>query len=204
MAGVRGTGIIRSMGTSEAPMVDAHSSTALTPDPRLAEWRMFLRAHALLSRRLDDELRAEQNMSLAEYDALFQLAAAPGGRLRMNQLADRVLLSRSGITRLVDRLVADGLVSRCQCSSDARGAEAVLTDDGLGRIRRARATHLRGVENYFLDALSAEERAKLGRSMGTVAGRLGWCDPAEEQAADSGDEAAAVLAGPHEAPSRAI
>ena len=162
------------------------ATAALTPDPRLEEWRVFLRAHALLSRRLDEELRAEQGMSLAEYDALFQLAAAPGARLRMNQLADRVLLSRSGITRLVDRLVADGLVSRCQCSSDARGAEAVLTDDGLGRIRRARATHIRGVEHYFLDALSPDERTQLGETLGTVVGRL-CCDPAEEQAGASRD-----------------
>jgi DNA-binding MarR family transcriptional regulator len=172
--------------TLEAPPLDTPSAAALAPDPRLEEWRMFLRAHALLSRRLDEELRSEQGMSLAEYDALFQLAAAPGGRLRMNQLADRVLLSRSGITRLVDRLVADGLVSRCQCSSDARGAEAVLTDNGLGRIRRARATHLRGVEHYFLDALSPAERAKLGRSLGTVVGRLG-CDPAEDAAQSAAD-----------------
>jgi len=184
----RGTAIIRPMGSSDAPTLDAptldaRSAAGITPDPRLEEWRMFLRAHALLSRRLDEELRAEQGMSLAEYDALFQLAAARGGRLRMNQLADRVLLSRSGITRLVDRLVADGLVSRCQCSSDARGAEAVLTDDGLGRIRRARATHLRGVEQYFIDALSADERAKLGQSLGTVVGRLG-CDPAEDHPAE--------------------
>ena len=178
------------MGTTDAAPIDARSmaiatpAAALTPDPRLEEWRVFLRAHALLSRRLDDELRAEQGMSLAEYDALFQLAAAPGARLRMNQLADRVLLSRSGITRLVDRLVADGLVSRCQCSSDARGAEAVLTDVGLSRIRRARATHLRGVERYFLDALSADERSKLGETLGTVVGRL-CCDPADEQGGGS-------------------
>ena len=73
----------------------------------------------------------------------------------MNQLADRVLLGRSGITRLVDRLVADGLVCRSQCSSDARGAEAVLTEEGLTRLRAARSTHLRGVEQYFLAPLSS-------------------------------------------------
>src|SRR5690349_21711065 len=73
-------------------------------DPRLGTWRIFLHAHARLTRRLDDELRAAHNLSLAEYDALVQLAQVPGRRLRMSVLADRVLLSRSGITRLVDRL----------------------------------------------------------------------------------------------------
>jgi DNA-binding MarR family transcriptional regulator len=140
--------------------------------PHLDDWRTFLHAHALLSRRLDEELRAEQGMSLAEYDALVQLAATPGRRLRMNQLADRVLLSRSGITRLVDRLVADGLVCRTQCSSDARGAEAVLTESGIDRLRAASATHLRGVERYFLAPLSATELSELGRSLGAVVGRL--------------------------------
>jgi DNA-binding MarR family transcriptional regulator len=141
--------------------------------PHLDEWRTFLRAHALLSRRLDEELRAEQRISLAEYDALVQLAATPERRLRMNQLADRVLLSRSGITRLVDRLVADGLVCRTQCSSDARGAEAVLTDAGIDRLRTASRTHLRGVERYFLAPLSADDLTGLGRSLGVLVGQLG-------------------------------
>lgn len=157
--------------------------------PHLDDWRTFLRAHALLSRRLDDELRAEHGVSLAEYDALVQLASAPGRRLRMNQLADRVLLSRSGITRLVDRLVADGFVCRDQCSSDARGAEAVLTDAGIDRLRTASTTHLRGVERYFLEPLSTDQLAALGRSLGVLVGRLR--DESERgpdgRAADDGD-----------------
>jgi len=134
----------------------------------LDDWRAFLLAHALLSRRLDEELRTEQAMSLAEYDALVQLALAPGRRLRMSQLADRVVLSRSGVTRLVDRLEAAGLVGRSQCTTDARGAEAVLTAPGLGRLRRATRTHLRGVDDYFIGPLSAEELGALGRSLGTI------------------------------------
>ncbi|MFI5226742.1 MAG: MarR family transcriptional regulator, partial [Candidatus Limnocylindrales bacterium] len=89
-------------------MTETQRAMSAAPEAHgLDAWRAFLQAHALLSRRLDDELRAEQSMSLAEYDALIQLAVAPERRLRMNQLADRVLLSRSGVTRLVDRLVAD-------------------------------------------------------------------------------------------------
>jgi len=107
-----------------------------------------------VARRLDDELRVEQGISLPEYDALLQLAIAPGRTLRMNQLAERVLLSRSGVTRLVDRLVADGLVARASCPSDARGAMAVLSQRGRDILRAASQTHLRGVDRYFLSALT--------------------------------------------------
>jgi DNA-binding MarR family transcriptional regulator len=131
--------------------------------PYLDDWRTFL-----ISRRLDEELRAEQQMSLAEYDALVQLAVSPERRMRMSQLADRVLLSRSGVTRLVDRLVAAGFVDRSQCTTDARGAEAVLTDLGMSRLRRASRTHLRGVDRYFIGPLSADELGAIGRSLGTI------------------------------------
>ncbi len=151
--------------TSPAPAVKLDA-------PNLDDWRTFLQAHALLSRRLDDELRIEHRMSLAEYDALAQLALAPNHRLRMNQLADRVLLSRSGVTRLVDRLVADGLVARSSCTTDARGAEAVITVTGIQRLRAATGTHLRGVARYFVEPLSAEELGAIGRSLGTVVERL--------------------------------
>ena len=104
-------------------------------DPRIEPWRAFLQAHARVTRRLDEELRAEHDLSLAEYDALLTIADAPDRRIRMRQLADRVILSKSGVTRLIDRLVLDGLVQRDACLSDARGAEAVLTPAGLDRLR---------------------------------------------------------------------
>lgn len=137
-------------------------------DPRIATWRRFLLAHARLERLLDDDLRAEHDLSLAEYDALLQLAEAPGRRLRMHQLADRVLLSRSGVTRLIDRLVRDGSVERDLCASDARGAEAVLTPAGLARLRDASATHLRGIESHFVDAIAADDLAAVDRAMADV------------------------------------
>lgn len=152
---------------------DPRSSPVSSPGhPYLDDWRTFLQAHALLSRRLDEELRAEQSMSLAEYDALVQLALAPERRLRMSQLADRVLLSRSGVTRLVDRLVAAGFVDRMQCTTDARGAEAVMTELGLARLRRASRTHLRGIDHYFIGPLSEDELGAIGRSLGTIVDAL--------------------------------
>ena len=99
-------------------------------DPRIEPWRAFLLAHARVARRLDEELRAEHDLSVAEYDALLTIAQAPGRRIRMGRLADQVVLSKSGVTRLIDRLVADGLVERSACLTDARGAEAVLTERG--------------------------------------------------------------------------
>ena len=128
--------------------------------PEQAAWRSFLRAHATLVRRLEGELVAEHDLPLPSYDVLVQLSEAPGRRLRMTELADRVLLSRSGLTRLVDRLARDGLVERQACPDDARGTLAVLTDAGLDRLRTAWPTHLRGVAAH-LGRLSPAEVEQL-------------------------------------------
>jgi DNA-binding MarR family transcriptional regulator len=142
-------------------------------DPRIEPWRAFLQAHARVTRRLDEELRAEHDLSLAEYDALLTIADAPDRRIRMRQLADRVILSKSGVTRLIDRLVLDGLVQRDACLSDARGAEAVLTPAGLDRLRRASRTHLRGIDEHFLAAVDDADLSVIQRSMRAVAERAG-------------------------------
>lgn len=142
-------------------------------DPRLGPWRAFLTAHARVARRLDDELRAEHDLSVAEYDALLQIAETPNRRMRMRQLADQVILSKSGVTRLIDRLVADGLVQRSACETDARGAEAVLTDAGLERLRAASRTHLRGVSEHFLDAVDPADLQSMTRALQSVADRAG-------------------------------
>jgi DNA-binding MarR family transcriptional regulator len=127
-------------------------------DPRLLPWVVFLRAHAAVSRALEAELEAAQSMSLADYEALIQLAHADGRRLRMSELADGMILTRSGISRLVDRLEAGGYVERVACSTDARGAFAVLTDAGFKRLQAASPTHLRGVSTHFLSAIPAADR----------------------------------------------
>ena len=157
-------------------------------DPRLEAWRGFLQAHARLFRRLDEELRVGHGMSLPEYDAMLQLAQSPGRRLRMSQLAGLVLLSKSGITRMVDRLVADGLVERSQCSTDARGAEAVLTDVGLERLRAASQTHLDGVDRYFVSALDGPDLVAIERAMLAISRRTG--DAGVAACADPLDDAA--------------
>lgn len=123
----------------------------------LSVWRVFLRAHASIAGRLERDLVAAHALPLAWYDVLLQLAESPGQRMRMTDLATRVLLSRSGLTRLVDRLVADGLVERAACPSDARGTYTVLTGAGLGRLRDAAPTHLRGIGEYVAGPLSDRE-----------------------------------------------
>jgi DNA-binding MarR family transcriptional regulator len=147
-------------------------SGPLTPrDSRLAPWRAFVRAQAHVSRRLDEDLRTEHGLSLQEYVALLILAEAPERRLRMGRLADSLTLSKSGATRLIDRLVDDGFVARVSCSSDLRGAEAALTDAGLNRLRTAAPTHLRGIAEYFLSAIEAEDLPVVERTMLCVADR---------------------------------
>ena len=126
----------------------------------------------MLVRQLDDELRAEGGLSLYEYSAMLQIVEAPDRRVRMSDLADGILLTRSGVTRLIARLVNDGLVERHESPSDGRGAEAALTDEGLDRLRAASAIHLRGVEAYYLDRVSPEDQEAVGRAMRSVVAGL--------------------------------
>lgn len=157
-------------------------------DARLAPWRAFIEAHARVSRRLDEELRAEHDLSLAEYDTLLTIAWAPDRRIRMRSLADRILLSKSGVTRLIDRLVADGLVERSACLSDARGAEAVLTASGLDRLRAAALTHLRGIDSHFLGVIDQDDVSTVERAMRALADHAGPQGPGELCAPDVTDD----------------
>jgi DNA-binding MarR family transcriptional regulator len=164
-------------------------------DPRLAPWRAFLLAHARIVRRLDEELRAEHDLTIGEYDALVTIAQAPDRRIRMRQLADEVILSKSGVTRLIDRLVDDGLVERSACLSDARGAEAVLTERGLDCLRAASRTHLRGIREHFLAVLEAGDLDAVERTMTTIARHAGSGSAAEPGRYTSGPSATGPLAG---------
>jgi len=123
----------------------------------LAAWRGFLRVHAALVRELDRELETEQGLPASQYEVLLYLDNAPDHRLRMSDLASQVLLSQSGVTRLVDRLERDGLVERAPCSEDRRGFWAILTENGRHRLAEARPTHLAGVRARFLDYLDEEQ-----------------------------------------------
>lgn len=142
--------------------VPESGSTRLPNRVELAVWQSFLRAHARITRTLEAELIAEQRLSLAAYDVLVQLAEAPQRRLRMTELADAVLLSRSGVTRLVDRLERSGLVGRERADGDGRGIVAVLTQAGVERLRIASGTHLAGVARHFAEGFGGEELEAFG------------------------------------------
>jgi DNA-binding MarR family transcriptional regulator len=129
----------------------------------LAAWRGMLRVHSALVKALDAELMAEHDLPLSSYEVLITLQAAPGHRCRMAELADRVLLSRSGMTRLVDRLEREGLLERNTCTSDGRGCFAVLTQAGEDLLARARPTHLHGVRERFLRHFGNEELGAMVR-----------------------------------------
>jgi DNA-binding MarR family transcriptional regulator len=144
--------------------VDDVCDTATGGELTLAElgaWRGFLRVHAALAKQLDAQLAAEHDLPLSSYEVLITLQAAPDRRCRMAELADRVLLSRSGTTRLVDRLEREGLLERDNCTSDGRGTFAVLTDAGADLLARARPTHLQDVRERFLSRFEPDELATL-------------------------------------------
>lgn len=128
----------------------------------LDAWRSFLRAHARLVRVLETELVADHPITLGAYDVLVQLAEAPERRLRMAELADAVLLSRSGVTRLVDRLEVAGMVTRERFDGDGRGVVAVITTKGVDTLRAAARTHLAGVVRHFVESMDDDELSAFG------------------------------------------
>ena len=126
-----------------------------------AAWRSLVIASNRLRAVLDAELLAEHQLSFADYEVFVQLSEAPDLRLRMSDLAERLHLSPSGLTRRLDRLVREGAVSREQCPSDRRGSFAVLNPEGVRRLISAAPTHVRGVRHHFLDRLTAAQQAAL-------------------------------------------
>ena len=122
----------------------------------------MLRIHAHVTHELDAELTRLHGLPLSSYEVLLYLADAPDGRMRMSELADSVLLSRSGLTRLVDRLERDALLERERCEEDARGYFAAITDKGRTLFDEARKTHLAGVRERFVSRLSREDLRTLG------------------------------------------
>ena len=134
------------------------AATGALDDRELRAWRGLLRVHASLSKALDNQLDRAHGLPLTSYEVLLYLADAEGQKMRMCDLASSVILSRSGLTRLVDRLERDGLLARESCASDARGAFAKLTPAGHEKLAAARATHLANVRALFLDHLTPEEQ----------------------------------------------
>lgn len=145
-------------------------SPTKTPDgtDRIEPWRLFLQAHSALVDTLEHELRTELDLPLTWFEVLLHLERSPEGRLRMTDLAGSLLLSKSGVTRLVDRMESAGLVERGVCASDRRGAFAVITRAGRALYRKALPVHLRGVEAHFSSHLSAAEQRAIAAGLRKV------------------------------------
>lgn len=141
-------------------MSSTNPKTRLQP-AQLTAWRLFLTLHRRLVDAIDRDLQQARRLPLGSYDVLIELQEAPEHRLRMAELADRVVLSRSGLTRLVDRLERDGYLARDQVSGDRRGAYAVITERGTAALREAWPIYASGIHRYFADALSSDEVATL-------------------------------------------
>jgi len=135
---------------------------------RLEVWRSFLEAHTRIVDQLEHELTEERSLSLSWYDVLYQLSLA-GGRLRMQELAARLLIPRSSLTRQIDRMEAAGMVDREPSNDDGRGTVAVLTPEGRATLRRAAPVHLRGIEHHFASKLDGRDIAALRRVLTKLA-----------------------------------
>jgi DNA-binding MarR family transcriptional regulator len=137
----------------------------------MAAWGGLLRSHATMTRAMNAQLVAEHGLTLGDYDVLVHLANAPGGRMRRVDLANSVLLTASGITRLLDRLESEGWVCKEHCASDARVTWAVLTDAGHEKLAEAAQTHHADIARLFTDRLSVEELDALGCLLGRLGSR---------------------------------
>jgi len=131
-------------------------------------WRLLLRVHARLLARLDDDLEQAHGIGLPDYDVLVQLSEVPDGSLRMAELAARLQLSPSGLTRRIDSMVRRGLVAREPCDSDGRGSFAVLTSEGLAMLDEAAPTHVAGVRQYLFDTLDHRGLGRLASGLALV------------------------------------
>lgn len=137
-------------------------------DPGVAAWSAFLRAHAAVVRTLEREVEARTGLPLSWYDVLLELDAAPGRRLRMHQLADRVVLSRTRVSRVVDELARAGLADKLPDPTDGRATLAVITDRGRKELRAAAPAYLRGIEEHFSRHLSREQLRALREGLEQV------------------------------------
>jgi DNA-binding MarR family transcriptional regulator len=156
------------------PSDDADSSLE---GSALEAWRSYLQSHATILRLLDAELVSEHSITTRDYEVLLYLAQAPERKLPMSALAESTMLTRSGITRLVDGLVAGGFIQRVSCPSDARVSYAQLTDEGFAKLRSAGCTHVGSIRRLFLEHFDAEETSRLADLLSRLPGaqRGGAC-----------------------------
>jgi DNA-binding MarR family transcriptional regulator len=146
------------------------SSSNCTGESEIRTWIRFVATNAAINRELEARLMGAHGLTLSDYDVLVQLARAPERKLRNIELAKAVVLTRSGVTRLVDGLEKDGLVMRASCPSDKRGSFVALTPEGASRLREAASTHLAGVRELFVEQLGQEGREQMDALLASLPG----------------------------------
>ena len=165
-----------------ATRTDAKPAPKPLDEREMAAFHALIRAHARVVRMLEAELEAEQGLSLPAYEVLAHLSEAPDRRRRMTELASFAVLTPSGLTRLVDKLVRDGLVERQRCGTDARVVYAALTDAGFARLVAAYPTHLRGVRTHLVDRLTPAQLDAIAQALGPFTAEspepVADCEPA--------------------------
>jgi DNA-binding MarR family transcriptional regulator len=154
-------------GTDLAGPIERLVANELPGGRGIGAWRSLLRAHATLMRQLETQLEQQTGLALADYDVLAQLAFADG-ELRMTELANRALISRSGMTRRVARLVDEGLVRRADAGGDGRGVVVAITDAGVARLVETTPAHARGIAESFVSRLDDQELAVLENALDKV------------------------------------
>jgi DNA-binding MarR family transcriptional regulator len=153
----------------QCAILDDEENSSLAGDA-LEAWRSYLQSHATILRLLDAELVSEHGITTRDYEVLLYLAQAPDRKLPMSALAESTMLTRSGITRLVDGLVSGRFIERTACPNDARVSYAQLTDEGFAKLRHAGCTHVRSIHRLFLEHFDAEETARLASLLGRLPG----------------------------------
>jgi DNA-binding MarR family transcriptional regulator len=151
-----------------------------TPPLQLDAWVSFLRAHSAITRELSAQLQREHGLTLNDYEVLLHLSHADGGRLRRVDLAEKILLTASGITRLLEGLERSGFVCKDTCPSDARVSYAKITDEGTAKLAEASQTHLRGVDDLFVGRYSGSELATLAELLSRLPVSGDDCKPSAE------------------------
>lgn len=151
--------------------VSEHATPWLSPDEQRS-WRAYLEANLSVMRRLESDLYAETGVHLSEYEVLVRLSEAPSHRLRMSELADDTVASRSRLSHQITRMERAGLVRRESCLTDGRGAFAVLTARGMAQLESAAPAHVDSVRRVLMDALTSTQFAQLGRLSAKVVAHL--------------------------------
>jgi DNA-binding MarR family transcriptional regulator len=176
----------------------ATSTTSSLAGSALEAWRSYLQSHASIVRELDASLIAEHGMTTRDYEVLLYLAQSDDRRLPMSALAERTMLTRSGITRLIDGLVGTGLIERVSCPSDARVSYARLTDTGYEKLRSAGCTHVASIQRLFLAHFTEAELGQLAEFLGRLPGaqRGGACTAGEDGGCTVGEDVGCTAGEP--------